>query len=140
MLLSAQPVCSLDLAWGPAVCGLWLVSGEEPSRVLATVRKAAGAGRGWRDAHWMREVRSPLPPIRAASISEAPHGPAWGGEPGGSASDTARQVQAWVSIKGLADPGGADWAQMLPINGLTWWGGAREGGLPALFVAVTQGR
>lgn len=88
----------------------------------------------------MNEARSPLASVRAASILEAPRGPARGGEPSGSASREARQVQAWVFIKRSAGPGGAGGAQMLPINGLTWRGGLLPGELQALFVAVTQGR
>ena len=56
----------------------------------------------------------------ASGISAAPRGPAQGGEPGRSASYKAWQVQTWVFIK---CPGGAGWAQMLLINGITWrWG------------------
>lgn len=70
----------------------------------------------------------------ASGISAAPRGPAQGGEPGRSASCKAWQVQTWVFIK---CPGGAGWAQMLLINGITWrWGRCREA---AGFVVATQG-
>lgn len=62
MLLATEPVCGLDLAPGPTVCGPPVGKRGAWGRVLAEVRKAAAAARGWRpprllpsDAHAMNE-------------------------------------------------------------------------------------